>query len=130
MSAVMAGLYEHDALLAAFLEATGKIDLRALRKRAATCEMPTPVNVEAHVASAMAAVPHVDPPPPPVPPFALRRPNLVRIPHASRSADAPRRLAAGAYCCGAGLRPRMNACISSCVSLPSLLASIALKIRS
>jgi hypothetical protein len=82
-SAVMAGQHEHDALLAAFLEATGKIDLRALRKRAAAGEMHGAVNMEADVASAMAAVPQIDPPEgpvPPVPPFALRRANLVRIP--------------------------------------------------
>ena len=36
-----------------------------------------------------------------------------------------------AYCCGTDLLvPRMKACISSRVSTPSLLASIALKIRS
>jgi hypothetical protein len=35
------------------------------------------------------------------------------------------------YCCGTDLLvPCINACISSCVSRPSLLLSIALKIRS
>jgi hypothetical protein len=38
----MASQHEHDALLAAFLEATHKIDLRALRKHAASAEMPRP----------------------------------------------------------------------------------------
>jgi hypothetical protein len=89
-SAVMAGLEKHDVLLTAFLEATGKIDLRALRKRAATGEMPEPVNVEAqpvevhsveaHLASAIADTPQVDPPKPPALAFALRRANLVRVP--------------------------------------------------
>ena len=81
----MAGLQKHDVLLAAFLEATDKIDLRALRKRAAAGEMPEPVNVEAHLAEAHLAsvivdMPQVAPPKPPVSAFALRRANLVRVP--------------------------------------------------
>jgi hypothetical protein len=79
-SAVMAGLHKRDILLAAFLEAAGKIDLRALRKRAAAGEMPEPVNVEAHSASATTALPQVDRPKSPVPAFALRRANLVAGP--------------------------------------------------
>jgi hypothetical protein len=84
-SAVMAGLQKHDVLLAAFLEATDKIDLRALRKRTATVEIPEPVNVEAqmvevHLASAMTDMPQAEPPKPLVPAFVLRRANLVRAP--------------------------------------------------
>jgi|KBSMisStandDraft_5_1062788.scaffolds.fasta_scaffold1541406_2 hypothetical protein len=73
----MAGLHEHDALLAAFLEATHKLDLRALRKHAAIVEMPQPVNVEAQIETVAAAMLDVDPPTSAVPTFALRRANLV-----------------------------------------------------
>jgi hypothetical protein len=77
-SAVMAGQHEHDALLAAFLEATNKIDLRSLRKHAAREEMPRPVNVESHVEIVTAAILEGDPPPETVAPsFALQRANLV-----------------------------------------------------
>jgi hypothetical protein len=73
----MAGLHEHDALLAAFLEATHKLDLRALRKHAAIVDMPEPVNVEAQIETVAAAMLDVDPPTSAVPTFALRRANLV-----------------------------------------------------
>ena len=73
----MAGQHEHDALLAAFLEATHKMDLRALRKQAAREEMPRPVNVEAQVDTIAAAMLDAVPTESTVPPFALRRANLV-----------------------------------------------------
>jgi hypothetical protein len=74
----MAGQHEHDALLAAFLEATHKIDLRALRKHAACEAMPQPVNVESHVEIVTAAILDGDATPETVAPrFALRRANLV-----------------------------------------------------
>lgn len=72
----MAGLHEHDALLAAFLEATHKIDLRSLRKHAAREEMPRPVNVESHVEIVAAAILEADAPATAAPAFALRRANL------------------------------------------------------
>ena len=73
----MAGQHEHDALLAAFLEATHKIDLRALRKHAAIEEMPRPVNVETQVETAATAMLDAEQPESAAPPFALRRANLV-----------------------------------------------------
>jgi hypothetical protein len=77
-SAVMPGQHEQDALLAAFLEATHRIDLRALRKHAASEEMPRPVNVESQVEIVTVALLDGDPPKAAVMPFALRRANLVR----------------------------------------------------
>lgn len=71
----MAGQHEHDALLAAFLEATHKIDLRALRKHAASVEMPQPVVIEAPLESVVAAM--RDAPKAVVPSFAFRRANLI-----------------------------------------------------
>jgi hypothetical protein len=73
----MAGLHEHDALLAAFLEATHKLDLRALRKHAAIVEMPPPVNVDAQLETVATVMLDLDPPQSAVPTFALRRANLV-----------------------------------------------------
>ena len=73
----MASLHEHDALLAAFLEATHKLDLRALRKHAAIVEIPEPVNVEAQIETVATAMLDVDPQDPAVPAFSLRRANLV-----------------------------------------------------
>jgi hypothetical protein len=74
----MAGQHEHDALLAAFLEATNKIDLRALRKHAAGVAMPQPViNIEAQVETAAAAMLDVATPTPAVPAFSFRRANLI-----------------------------------------------------
>jgi hypothetical protein len=72
----MASRHEHDALLAAFLEATNKIDLRALRKQATAEEMPRPVNVEAQAEPVTTAMLEAEPPKP-ADPFAFRRANLV-----------------------------------------------------
>jgi hypothetical protein len=74
----MAGQHDHDALLAAFLEATHKLDLRALRKQAVICEIPPPpVIVEAQLESVATAMLDVEPPQTAVSAFALRRANLV-----------------------------------------------------
>ena len=57
MSAVIEGLQrEHGLLLAAYLEATDKIDWRALHKRVVIGETPKPVNVEAQPVSAGSSV--------------------------------------------------------------------------
>jgi hypothetical protein len=73
----MAGLHEHDALLAAFLEATHKLDLRALRKHAAIVEISQPVNVDAQLETVATVMLDLDPPQSAVSTFALRRANLV-----------------------------------------------------
>ena len=73
----MAGSKKHPGLLAAFLEATEKIDLRAMRRREAAGEMPAPVSIEAQLECAIAAAPEVEAPKSPILPFALRRANLV-----------------------------------------------------
>jgi hypothetical protein len=48
MSAVIEGLQKDHGLLAAYLEATDKIDWRALHKRVMIGEAPNPADVEAH----------------------------------------------------------------------------------
>jgi hypothetical protein len=80
MSAVIEGLQRDHGLLAAYLEATDRIDWRALHKhkRVVIGEPPKPSNVEAHQASSTA--PHL----PEVVPlttsaFVFRRANLVRV---------------------------------------------------
>ena len=55
MSAVIEALQREHGLLAAYLEATEKIDWRALHKRVLVAETPKPVNVEAHRVSAAPA---------------------------------------------------------------------------
>ena len=77
MSAVIEGLQRDHGLLAAYLEATGKIDWRALHKRVVIGETPTPVNVEAHQASTAPQFAEVVAP---MSPFVFRRANLVRAP--------------------------------------------------
>ena len=61
MSAVIKGLKREHGLLAAYLEATDKIDWRALHKRVLIAETPKPVNVEAHGVSAAPQLPEVAP---------------------------------------------------------------------
>ena len=78
--AVIMGLHKHHGLLAAFLEATDKIDWRALQKRVPIGEMPEPANVETLQAAIAAELPQVTPAESPVSAFALRRANLVRAP--------------------------------------------------
>jgi hypothetical protein len=77
-SAAMAGLHEHDALLAAFLEATNRLDLRALRNQAASVEIPEPVNVEAQVEIVATEMLDAEAPQSAAPTFTLRRANLTR----------------------------------------------------
>jgi hypothetical protein len=73
MNAVIEGLNRDHGLLAAFLEATDKIDWRALHRRPATGDMSKAVNVEAHPQTSAA-------PKFPDSPFAFRRANLVPAP--------------------------------------------------
>jgi hypothetical protein len=75
MSAVIPGLQKDHGLLAAYLEATDKIDWRALHKRVLIAEAPA--NVEAHQASAAPQLPEVVPS---TSPFVFRRANLLRGP--------------------------------------------------
>jgi hypothetical protein len=87
MSAVTVGLQKDHGLLAAFLEATDKIDWRPLHRRVAIEETLGPVNLEMCEALAAPVLPQVElpqvelpqiEPPKSVSPFALRRANLVR----------------------------------------------------
>jgi hypothetical protein len=79
MSAVIEGLQREHGLLAAFLEATDRIDWRALQKRVVIGELPTPINVEAHQASTAAPLlPEVVPSTTST--FVFRRANLMRVP--------------------------------------------------
>jgi hypothetical protein len=57
MSAVIEGLQREHGLLAAYLEATNKIDWRALHRRVVIAETPNPVNVEARRVSAAPQLP-------------------------------------------------------------------------
>jgi hypothetical protein len=77
MSAVIEGLQKDHGLLAAYLEATDKIDWQALHKRVVIGEAPKPANVEAHQASAAPQLPEVAPS---TSPFVFRRTNLLRVP--------------------------------------------------
>ena len=83
MSAVTEGLHKDHGLLAAFLEATDKIDWRPLHRRVVIEETPEPVNLE--MCEALTApvlpqveLPKVEPPKSSLSPFALRRANLTR----------------------------------------------------
>jgi hypothetical protein len=73
MSAVIKGLQRDHGLLAAYLEATDRIDWQALNRRVMIGEPPKPSNVEAHQASSTAA-------PSTTSMFVLRRANLERVP--------------------------------------------------
>ena len=77
MSAVIKGLQRDHGLLAAYLEATDKIDWRALHKRVVIGETPKPVNAEEHQASTAPELPAVVPS---KSSFVFRRTNLVRSP--------------------------------------------------
>ena len=73
MNAVIGGSPRKHGLLVAFLEATEKIDWRALQRRTAIGEMPELINMEAQEQTPiMPASDDV--------PFAFRRANLVRAP--------------------------------------------------
>jgi hypothetical protein len=75
MSAVIEGLQREHGLLVAYLEATGKIDWRALHKRVVIAVTPKPVDVEADGMSAAHQLPEAAPS---TSPFVFRRANLVR----------------------------------------------------
>ncbi|MBV8917092.1 hypothetical protein [Bradyrhizobium sp.] len=77
MSAVIEGLQKDHGLLAAYLEATDKIDWRALQKRVLIGETSRPADVEAHQASTAPQLPEVVHA---ASPFVLRRANLLRVP--------------------------------------------------
>jgi hypothetical protein len=77
MSAVIRDLQRDHGLLAAYLEATDRIDWRALHKRVAIRETPELINVEAQQASSVPELPDVVPS---TPQFTFRRANLVRTP--------------------------------------------------
>ena len=68
MSAVIEGLQRDHALLAAFLEATDKIDWRALHRRGDRETSNKPINLE----TLQASIPQASP-------FVFRRTNLVQI---------------------------------------------------
>ena len=71
---VIEGLQRDHSLLAAYLEATNRIDWRPLHKRAVIAGTAEPVNVEAHTASTAPQLPKVAP----STSFVFRRANLVR----------------------------------------------------
>src|SRR5438046_1382663 len=73
-SVVIEGLQRDHGLLAAYLEATNRIDSRALHKRAVLAGTPEPVNVEAHRASTAPQLPKIVP----STSFIFGRANLVR----------------------------------------------------
>jgi hypothetical protein len=73
ISAVIEGLQREQGVLAAYLEATDKIDWRALHKRVVIAETPKPVNVEAHQLPEVPQLPEVVPS---TSPFIFRRANL------------------------------------------------------
>ena len=79
ISAVIEGLQRDHGLLAAYLEATERIDWRVLHRRAVIDEPPKPNNVETHQGSSTAPqlleVVHSTPSP-----FVFRRANLVQVP--------------------------------------------------
>lgn len=69
MSAVIEGLQKEHGLLAAYLEATAKIDWPALHNQVSIVEVPKPVDLEMHHASTAPMLPRA---------FAFRRANLAR----------------------------------------------------
>jgi hypothetical protein len=77
MSAVIEALQKDHGLLAAYLEATDRVDWRALHKRVAIGEATKPANVEAHQTSTTPQLPEVASS---TPPFVFRRTNLLRVP--------------------------------------------------
>jgi hypothetical protein len=77
MSAVIKGLQKDNGLLAAYLEATDKIDWQALRKRVLIRETPKPADLEADQAS---TAPQLSEVVPSASPFVFRRANVLRVP--------------------------------------------------
>ena len=87
MNAVIESLQKEHGLLAAYLEATDKINWRALHNAVVIAETPEPLNVEAQRTPTAPELPEVVPTAPDllevVPSrsaFVFRRANLVRIP--------------------------------------------------
>ena len=87
ISAVIKSLKRDHGLLAAYLEATDKINWRALHNAVVIAETPEPLNVEAQRTPTAPELPEVVPTAPEllevVPSrsaFVFRRANLVRIP--------------------------------------------------
>jgi hypothetical protein len=80
---VIAGVRKDHRLLAAFLEASDKIDWRALQRRVAIGELTEPVNVKAHQQTSTTPIA-------PVTPFSFRRANLVRASEQLRKSAYPR----------------------------------------
>ncbi len=78
MSAVIEALHKDHRLLAAFLEATDKIDWRPLHRRVAIGETPEPINLEMPEASIAPVLPQPGPPKSLVSRFSFKRANLVR----------------------------------------------------
>jgi hypothetical protein len=79
ISSVIEGLQRDHGLLAAYLEATERIDWRALHRRAVIDEPPKPNNVETHQGSPTAPqLPEVVPLTTSA--FVFRRANLMRVP--------------------------------------------------
>jgi len=74
MSVVIAGLQKDHFLLAAFLEATDKIDWRALNKQVVIHRTPEPANVEEPQISIAPQLPEAEP----SSSFTFQRANLVR----------------------------------------------------
>jgi hypothetical protein len=77
MSGVIEALQRDHGLLAAYLEATDKIDWRAVHKRVVIGEGPKAVSVEADRASTAPQLPEVVPS---TSPFCLSAANLPRVP--------------------------------------------------
>ena len=77
MSAVIEGLQKDHGLLAAYLEATDRIDWQAFGKRVPIVETPEPANIEALQVSTAPQLSEVEPS---TSPFVFRRANLLRVP--------------------------------------------------
>jgi hypothetical protein len=77
MSAVIEGLQKDHGLLAAYLEASDKIDWRVLHTCVVIGEAPKPASVEADQASTEPQLPEVVPS---TSSFVFRRANLLRVP--------------------------------------------------
>jgi hypothetical protein len=77
MRPVIGALRRKHGLLAAFLEASDKIDWQALQRPVAIAETHKPVNIEAQLAPAES--PQLPEVVQPTSPFVFRRANLVRV---------------------------------------------------
>jgi hypothetical protein len=94
MSAVIEGLQSDHGLLAAYLEATNRIDWQALHKRVMIGEPPKPSDIEAHLASSTALqLPEVAPSTTST--FVLGRANLAEFSERRRLAAIRRKAEVG-----------------------------------